>query len=78
MLTEEAVKHSVLENVSVVGNSVYVTTRCKTINELIRIQMLNYNYEIQRQAKVKNTRSIIQKPTVYEECKKLKFTTKGG
>lgn len=68
LLTEDLAPTKIMfENTTIVGNGVYVTTiDVPTIAELMNTQILNYNYDIQRSAKiVKRNEQVIKKPTVY-------------
>lgn len=70
LLTEDMADYTIaFDNTAVVGNGVYSTTiDIKTIAELFDAQVLNYNYEIQRQAKItKRKDQIVYSPTVYRK-----------
>lgn len=70
LLTEDASDYTIaFDNTSIVGNGIYVTTiDIKTITELFDAQILNYNYDIQRQAKrTMRKDQIIYSPTVYKK-----------
>lgn len=70
LLTEDAAEYTIaFDNTVIVGNGIYATTiDIKTIKELYDAQMLEYNYDIQRQAKIKRHKGEIDRtPTVYRK-----------
>lgn len=58
-----------IDNVNIVGNGVFVASlNIKTVAKLMKSQMLNYNFEIQRQATtIKRQDSFILTPTIHKK-----------